>query len=292
MAAIAANGAGRPPVSVRRRALIDLIERHGSVKVTDLAAQLRVSTMTIRRDLAHLAARRQVLRDHGSATAMALAPRLDPQEPTFDVRCRSNAAAKLAIARAAAALVRPGETIGLDTGSTTHRFAEVLRTVAGLRIFASNLRTAAMLAGGASPVYALGGLIRPQELSAHGPVTSSQLATLWLDVVFIGVSGLTEHGLFDYSLKDSEIKRAFIERAERVVVLCDAEKFGRRSLTLVAPLERIDVLVTDRPPTEALAAALHRGGVRVVAAADGAAAADMFPPGEPGHVADKPLPAP
>ena len=290
MATLVSNGTRRPPVSLRRRTLIELIERHGSLKVTDLAAQLRVSTMTIRRDLAHLAAGRQVLRDHGSATALALAPRLDREEPTFDLRCRSNAAAKFAIARAAAAMVRPDETIGIDTGSTTHRFAEVLRPRPGLRIFASNLRTAAMLAGGASPVYALGGLIRPQELSAHGPVASSQLATLWLDVVFIGVSGLTEHGLFDYSLEDSEIKRAFIERAERVVVLCDAEKFGRRSLTLVAPLERIDVLVTDRAPADPLAAALHRGGVRiVVAGTDGAAAADMR---LPGRAADKPAPAP
>ncbi len=278
MATLTAGEAGRPPVSLRRRALIELIERHGALKVTDLAERLRVSTMTIRRDLAHLAAGRQVLRDHGGATAIALAPRLDPEEPTFEVRCRSNAAAKFAIARAAAVLVKPGETIGLDTGSTTHRFAEVLRSQPGLRIFASNLRTATMLAGGASPVYALGGLIRPQELSAHGPVTSGQLATLWLDVVFIGVSGLSEHGLFDYSLEDSEIKRAFIQRAERVVVLCDAEKFGRRSLTLVAPLERIDVLVTDRVPPDALAAALQRGGVRVIVAASEAVSAAGMPP--------------
>ncbi len=142
--------------------------------------------------------------------------------------------------------------------------AEALLPRAGLRIFSSNLRTAAMLAAGASPVYSLGGLIRPRELSVYGPVTSAQLRSLWLDTVFIGISGLMEDGLFDYSLEDSEIKRVFIERANQVVVVCDASKFGRRSLMLVAQLGNVHALVTDRAPPDPLAAALGRAGVRLV----------------------------
>ena len=164
----------------------------------------------------------------------------------------------------------PGATIGIDTGSTTRCLAEHLLRVAGLRIFSSNLHTAALLAGGASPVYALGGLIRPRELSVYGPVASTQLRSLWLDTVFVGLSGLTEQGLFDYSLEDSEIKRVFIERAEQVVALCDASKFGRRSLTFVAELARLHVLVTDSMPDEPLAETLGRAGVRIVVAGEAA----------------------
>jgi DeoR/GlpR family transcriptional regulator of sugar metabolism len=260
------SGGRRVLASVRRNALVQVIERDGSITVSDMAAQLQVSEMTIRRDLDQLAEAGLVSRDHGGATGVAVRSPVDRDEPAFDLRGRTNNAAKTAIGRAAAKLVKPGDTIGIDTGSTTHCLAEALLPMAGLRIFSSNLRTASMLAGGASPVYALGGLIRPRELSVYGPVTSTQLRTLWLDTVFIGISGLIEHGLFDYSLEDSEIKRVFIERADQVVVLCDASKFGRHSLTLVAQLSNIHVLVTDRAPDDSLADMLDRAGVRIILA--------------------------
>jgi DeoR/GlpR family transcriptional regulator of sugar metabolism len=260
------SGGRRLLASVRRNALMQLIERHGSIMVNDMAAQLQVSEMTIRRDLDFLAEAGRISRDHGGATGLAARPTIDRDEPAFELRGRTNSEAKAAIGRAAAELVKPGDTIGIDTGSTTHCVAEALLPKAGLRLFSSNLRTAAMLAGGASPVYSLGGLIRPRELSVYGPVTSTQLRTLWLDTVFIGISGLIEAGLFDYSLEDSEIKRVFIERANQVVVLCDASKFGRRSLMLVAELGHIHVLVTDRAPPDPLAEALDRAGVRIILA--------------------------
>jgi DeoR/GlpR family transcriptional regulator of sugar metabolism len=269
-------GSRRLLASVRRNALVQLIERYGSIMVNDMAAQLQVSEMTIRRDLDFLAEAGLISRDHGGATGLATRATIDRDEPAFELRGRTNSEAKAAIGRAAADLVKPGDTIGIDTGSTTHCAAEALLPMAGLRIFSSNLRTAAMLAGGASPVYALGGLIRPRELSIHGPVTSTQLRTLWLDTVFIGISGLIEHGLFDYSLEDSEIKRVFIERAKQVVVLCDASKFGRRSLMLVAELGHIHILITDRPPPDPLAEALERAGVRIILA--GAAGSDVPAP--------------
>jgi DeoR/GlpR family transcriptional regulator of sugar metabolism len=252
--------------SVRRKAMVQLIKRHGSITVHDMAIQLQVSEMTIRRDLDHLAEAGLISRDHGGATPIAARSTVDRDEPAFDLRGRTNSEAKAVIGRAAAKLVRSGDTIAIDTGSTAHCLAEALLPIAGLRIFSSNLRTAAMLAGGASPAYSLGGLIRPRELSVYGPVTSTQLRSLWLDTVFIGISGLTEDGLFDYSLEDSEIKRVLIERANQVVVLCDASKFGRRSLALVAQLSNVHVLVTDRAPDDPLAEALQLAGVRILLA--------------------------
>ena len=262
------TNASRIPATARRDRLIQMIGQRRYINVSDAAAELQVSEMTIRRDLDRLAESGLVSRDHGGATARAPETAFDADEPSFEARGRSQAEAKQRIARAAARLVQPGQTIGIDTGSTTHRFARELLDVAGLRLFCSNLRTAGLLAGGKSPVYSLGGLIRPSEFSVCGPIASSQLATLWLDTVFLGVSGLTTQGIFDYTLEDAEIKRAFMERARQVVVLCDASKFDHRSLVQVAPFRQIHILVTDALPPEHLAEPLERDGVQIILAGD------------------------
>jgi DeoR family glycerol-3-phosphate regulon repressor len=268
--AIGSERAGGPRylASARRSVLVRMIDQRGHIAVSEMATELNVSEMTIRRDLDHLAGAGLVSRDHGGATAIAPKSGVDRDEPAFELRGRRQADAKATIARAAARLVKPGQTIGLDTGSTTHRFAEELLPVAGLRIFSSNLRTAGMLAAGASPVYLLGGHVRPRELSVCGPVASAQLRALWLDTVFIGIAGLTEQGGSDYSLEDGEIKRVYIERASQVVVLCDSSKLDRRALVLVAQLGEIDTLVIEARPTGLLADALGRAEVRVVVAGE------------------------
>jgi DeoR/GlpR family transcriptional regulator of sugar metabolism len=264
--------ASRIPATARRDRLIQMIGQRRYINVSDAASELQVSEMTIRRDLDRLAETGLISRDHGGATARAPETAFDADEPAFEVRGRRQAEAKQQIARTAAGLVHSGQTIGIDTGSTTHRFARELLDISGLRLFCSNLRTAGLLAGGKSPVYSLGGLIRPNEFSVCGPVASSQLATLWLDTVFLGVSGLTSQGIFDYTLEDAEIKRAFMARSSQVVVLCDASKFDHRSLVLVSPFQNIHALVTDAPLPEHLAEPLAQAGVRVILAGDEASA--------------------
>jgi DeoR/GlpR family transcriptional regulator of sugar metabolism len=261
----------RLPAAARRDRLIQMIGERRYINVSNVAAELQVSEMTIRRDLDRLAISGLISRDHGGATARAPETAYDADEPSFDARGRRQAEAKQKIGVAAARLVHSGQTIGIDTGSTTHRFARELLDIAGLRLFCSNLRTAGLLAGGKSPVYALGGSIRPSEFSVCGPMARSQLSTLFLDTVFLGVSGLTTQGIFDYTLEDAEIKRAFMARSGLVVVLCDASKLDRRSLVQVAPFENIHVLVTDAAPPEHIREALSRAGVRIVLAGEGSA---------------------
>lgn len=266
------TNASRIPATARRDRLIQMIGQRRYINVSDAAVELQVSEMTIRRDLDRLAESGLISRDHGGATARAPETAFDAEEPAFEVRGRRQAEAKEKIARAAARLVQPGQTIGIDTGSTTHRFARELLDRPGLRLFCSNLRTAGLLAGGKSPVYALGGLIRPHEFSVCGPMASSQLSSLWLDAVFLGVSGITAQGIFDYTLEDAEIKRAFMERSRQVVVLCDSSKFDHRSLVQVGPYGQIHVLVTDAALPEHLAEPLEAAGVRILIAGQDAPA--------------------
>jgi DeoR/GlpR family transcriptional regulator of sugar metabolism len=255
--------AGRVPAQVRRGQILEIATRDGFVSVSRIAESLGVSEMTVRRDLEALQEQGLVDRTFGGAVRRDV---YEAEEPAFDRRRRDHGHAKAAIARAAAALVKPRETVGVDVGTTALALAEELTGRNDLRLFTNNLRAAMQLASGRSPVYVPGGQVRDVEMSIVGAAAVAQLRTYFLDRVFIGVSGITETGLYDYSVEDTEVKRTFIEQAEAVVVLCDCSKFDRRSLAFVAALDEIDVLITDQAPPDHLAAALDAAQVQIIVA--------------------------
>lgn len=259
------------PAGARQALLRDILARTGFVSVAQIADDLQVSEMTIRRDLKALERQGVVVRMHGGAMS-----RQDPQtraidveEPSFNARSRRNAAAKARIGRTAARLIAPGETIGLDVGTSACQLAHCLSPSARLKVFTNNLRAALLLGDSPHRVYLPGGEVRSSEMSVFGPIAVAQLRHYWLDHVFIGVSGLTASGCYDYSLEDTEVKRVYMERASQVVVLCDSSKFSRMSVVRICELGQIDVLVTDAPPEAELARALHDAEVRIVIADPG-----------------------
>jgi DeoR family glycerol-3-phosphate regulon repressor len=101
-----------------------------------------------------------------------------------------------------------------------------------------------------------------------GSTAIKLLKNHFLDLGFIGVSAIDENGIYDFSPEDTEVKRAFIDSATRVAVLCDASKFGQRALARIDGLEAIDVLVTNQEPPPRLAGALREAKVEVRVAAD------------------------
>jgi DeoR family glycerol-3-phosphate regulon repressor len=250
----------------RQARILELLASRGFLTVREVAEATGVSEITARRDLMELEERQALKRTHGGAMTMrdGQVEIFDASEPTFDARRRRNSKAKVAIARRAAQLVKPGTTIALDVGTSTLELARCLRDVGEIRIVTNNLRAASLLADSPHAVYVPGGRVRGKELSVYGSVTAEQIRAYWFDIAFIGVSGVTEGGLFDYSPEDTEIKRIYMERAKRVVVLCDAQKFGHHSMVQVAPLDAFQVLVTDEPPPPSLAAALASAGVELL----------------------------
>jgi DeoR/GlpR family transcriptional regulator of sugar metabolism len=263
---------GRIPAQLRHQQIMSAFHQNGFISVTDIAARIGVSTMTIRRDLVLLEREGRITRTHGGAIAAMDGARatVDDEESIFDRRLAKNANAKNAIARVAATLVGPALSVGLDAGTTILTSAQQLAGRADLRIFTNNLRAALALAGTGSTVYILGGEVRVPELSVVGSAAIKILKSHFLDLVFIGVSALDESGFYDFSPEDTEVKRAFIESASRIVVLCDASKFEQRALARIDGLETIDILVTDRAPPPRLAAALRDAKVQLMVA-DGAA---------------------
>jgi DeoR family glycerol-3-phosphate regulon repressor len=249
----------------RQARILELLAGRGFLTVRELAAATGVSEITVRRDLVELEERKALKRTRGGAMTVrdGQVEIFDASEPAFDARRRRNSAAKIAIARAAARLVKPGFTIALDVGTSALELARCLADLGELRIVTNNLRAASLLASTPHAVYLPGGRIRGKELSVYGAQTAEQVRAYWFDIAFIGVSGVTESGLYDYSPEDTEIKRIYMERAKRVVVLCDAQKFGHHSMVQVAPLSAVHTLVTDAPPPPPLAAALNAANVEL-----------------------------
>lgn len=243
-----------------RRVIAELRRAGGFLDVGSLADRLRVSHMTIRRDLAALEQAGEVRRTRGGAYLPSASARWI--EPPFVQRRSVRADAKRAIARRAVEEVHPGQIIGIDVGSTTLELCPHLAEVADLTIVTSSLPVAGALAG-TLDVYIPGGRIRPRELSVVGASARDGISRFHLDTVFIGAAGLDESGISDYSVEDSEIKRIMIGNADRVVVLCDSSKLGRRSAVAVCGLHEVDVLVTDEPPSASTSAALSSHGVDV-----------------------------
>jgi DeoR/GlpR family transcriptional regulator of sugar metabolism len=260
-----AETARRLPVELRQAHIVEQLRKSGFVSVAEVAASLAVSEMTIRRDLIDLEAEGRLVRTHGGAIAPEsnLAHAFDDEEPAFEQRLRQNNPAKEAIAAMAASLVSPRQTVALDVGSSTFVLASRLLALPSIKVFTNSLRIATLFGRERRDVYLPGGEVRGDEMSICGPTAVGQFEQLWFDIAFIGASGLTAAGFFDYSLADSELKRVYLRRSSRKVLLCDAAKFNHLSLVQVAPLEAIDMLITNAAPQGALAESLAAANVDI-----------------------------
>lgn len=251
----------------RRERIVLLLAQSGYAAITDLADHLGVSAMTVRRDLDVLVRERIVERARGGAVASSgsRAARIDTIEPEVDERIRLNSDAKAEIGRLAAGLIVPDQTVAVDVGSTALCLAHAIKGL-NVRVFTNSLKIGLFLSSGTPRVYMVGGEICGSEPSVVGAMARRHIESFRFDWMFLGASGLAEDGLYDYSLEDTEIKRALIERARRTVALMDSSKFDRLSVARVAPLSAIDILICDRAPAGDLAARLQDAGVEVMVA--------------------------
>lgn len=201
--------------------------------------------MTIRRDLDVLAAAGLVDKVHGGATALAS---MSTDEPGFEAKWVQQQAEKEAIAAEAAALVEPGMAVGLSAGTTTWALAQHIKDVADLTIVTNSMQVAQVFHRGAAPgstVILTGGVRTPSD-ALVGPVAIASLRHLHLDVLFLGVHGMTERaGYSTPNLLEADVDRTLVDAAHRLVVLADHTKWGQVGLASIVPLDAADVLITD-----------------------------------------------
>ncbi|MBB4285907.1 DeoR/GlpR family DNA-binding transcription regulator [Roseospira goensis] len=255
----------RPLPQERHRLIVAALEADGAVHVSELAPRLAVSEMTIRRDLVELERGGLLTRTHGGALPVATATPVvvDEQEPTFAARLQREHEAKAAIAAMAARMVRKCRATAIDVGTTTYRMADFMDLPRHAKVFTNSVRLAGRLVETSAEIYLAGGKVRPIEQAVVGPTAIAQFERLWFDIAIIGVAGITPNGLFDYAFEEVDVKRVYIQRAQRRVVLCDASKFHRVSLVQVAQLHEVTTLITNAEPPADLRAALDAARVDV-----------------------------
>lgn len=246
----------------RRRLIRTLIEENARGTVAELAERFGVSAVTIRTDLAALEHQGAVVRTHGGAL-----PRGDSDELPIDVKQTLHRAQKVRIAAAAVELVRDGETVILDSGTTTAEIAKQIRTLKfnSINVITNALNIAVLLANAAHVnVIIPGGVLRQKSWSLSGPQAEQALGTLQADLLFLGVDSLDpDVGLMTPYVLEAQLNAQMIRIARRVVAVTDSSKLLRRNLSVIAPVEQVDLLITDTAANADCVAAIRARGVEV-----------------------------
>lgn len=244
----------------RRDYILDTLRRRGFLSVAALSRDLRVSDMTIRRDLRRLEESGQAQVVHGGASL----PHGSFHTSAFAVRAGTNSVAKGLIAELALTLIRPHHTIAVDAGTTAYQLADALpRSFHGLVVTNSVPVIQLLLSVPDRPLIGLGGdLVRASQAFA-GPMTAEDARRLRVDTFFLGAAAVDENGPYVAADIERATKLALMDIADRVVLLADHDKFMHRAPVLLAPLSRIDVVVSDAIPAD-LVGALDSAEVRTL----------------------------
>lgn len=247
--------------SQRRDRLLELLAEHRFVSLRDLASQLGVSEITMRRDL-------KQLKDQGLVETVVGGAQLagGAQEPPFLSKRVLQAREKQDIARAALATLEPGMTVGLSAGTTTWTLARLLkfRGFAGPLTFVTNSVNVAteLQANGWTDILLSGGNFRTPSDALVGPLAELTLRQLYTDVLFLGIHGMDlERGLMTPNLFERSVNRTLMEQAGRVVVVADHSKWGVLATAHVADWEEVDLVLTDSLGGEEEVRALRQLGV-------------------------------
>lgn len=251
----------------RQLVIQNLIQERHTIRVDELADKLRVSPNTIRRDLTLLEKQGVLKRTQGGAVRNEIAPNA-PVRQSFDLRTGKNRAAKERIGRCAAQYVQSGSTIILDAGTTTQQLAEHLIRFDRLTVATNSLEVANCLTPYQNLTVILsGGILLGSSRSLIGLPAEQFFAQIHADQLFLATCGISlERGLTNGNLHETPIKQKMIAVAKEVILLADAEKFGKVALSPFAPLNCLHTIITDESAPSEMIEQLTRQGIKVVIA--------------------------
>ena len=251
-------------IEQRRRRMLDLVGQDGQATVAELAKLFSISAVTARGDLDALASMGTVVRSHGGAVR-----RLDPAQ---DYPLRTKEALhrdeKRRIGRAAGDLVRAGETIILDSGTTTVEIARHLKILKlpSVTVITNALNIALELTDtpGISLIM-VGGLLRPLSCSFVGPQAEVMMNEFHADRLFLAVDGFDlQTGPSTPDVLEAQLNNVMMRSAREVTVVADSSKLGRRAISKIGPFERIHRLITDKKAPGEFTEALRQKGIEVI----------------------------
>ena len=245
----------------RRLRILERVAEQQTIHIAELAAELEVSEMTIRRDITRLERDGFLRRTYGGATAHITRS----MELLFNARALQNAGAKRLIGMAAAQTLEAPRTVFVGIGSTTEQFAMFLPPREDLTVVTGSITVASLLGTRKGRVVVLGGSVLTNELACVGPVAGATVRRYRADLAVLGAAGLSARdGITELDDEAAEIHRLMIEQSASVMVLADGSKLGQATMAAVAPAQRIDVLITDSSAPRSELIELEALGVKVV----------------------------
>ncbi len=248
----------------RRTQILQIIRKAGRVKVNELAAQFDTSAVTIRSDLNELAQRGLVQRSHGGA----MLPDAILRESPLEERLKAHAEEKRRIGAVAAAMIHDNETIILDSGTTTLEIARQIKSKKGLHIITNGINIAAeLLDARDSEVFIVGGTVRGESASINGRFAEEMFDQFSADKLFLSGAGCDlEFGVSGANLEETMVNRAMLRIAREIILVADASKFSRRSMSRIAPFSEIDTVISDKSLSEDIQTKLRSLGCSLILA--------------------------
>jgi DeoR family glycerol-3-phosphate regulon repressor len=250
----------------RQNQILASVRARGACSIIELANQLNVSDETIRRNIKPLVNQGLVEKVHGG---IVLSQKQEP-EPPFEKRMNERVAAKQAISSLVAGIIKNGDSIMLDTGSTTAYVARALCEHRNLSVVTNCTEIARTLAREPSNrVHLCGGALRADDWATFGSAAIDFVRQFHVNYAILSIGGVTDTGNFmDYHLEEAEFSRAVIAQAQQTIVVADHSKFGNANFIKVCDFDEVDMVVIERDPPVAILAQLREAGVAVIAGTD------------------------
>lgn len=251
-------------IAERHKYILSALQRDGFVKVVDVAKRLDVTTVTVRKDLKMMEEKGLLYRTHGSATSV------NPHaiDRTEKEKEKIQTKEKELIGLFASGLIKEGDSIIINSGSTVCALAEQIKPVGRLTVVTPSIRVTSILSevDGVN-VTQLGGVFRRSSMSVIGSYAFRFLENITCSKLFLGVDGIdADFGVTTSNIEEAELNRAMINVALKVIVLCDSSKFGRKGFGRICGLDKIDVVVTDSGISDSMLKILEENGIEVIVA--------------------------
>lgn len=248
----------------RRTQILQIVRSEGRARVNDLVNRFNTSAVTIRSDLNELHQRGVVLRSHGGAV---LPDRILRESPVNE-RLKAHAEEKRRIGAMAATLINDGETIILDSGTTTLEIARQLKNKQALQVITNGVNIAAeLLDARGVTTFIVGGTVRGESASIIGRSTEDMLEQFSADKLFLSGAGCDpDFGVSGANLEETTVNRAMLRIAREIILVADASKFSMRSMSRIATFSEVDTVVSDTGLREEVQAKVRSLGCNLILA--------------------------
>lgn len=245
----------------RKEKILKLLSENGMIKASDLSEKFKVSMETVRRDLNELEQEKLIRRVHGGAVLYTE----HSIEPNYSYRTTTNYDEKIKIAAKAAEMVKDGDSIIVDIGTTTLEMAKFLKGKKNLTVITNSMKIAMELMDEKEiTIIFIGGKVRLGDGSTSGYWAEEMVSGFHADKLFLGIGAImAEHGVMDYHIEETNLRRCYIKSAEQVIALADYSKFGLKALNQVCRIEDLDYIITDEKTDKKILREIKEKGVQV-----------------------------